>query len=123
MVNAGTGLPAALAQTFAPDGTQSVQDVFETGPAGTQVAAPIDVNAGQVYLLMFGTGVRGAKTVTATVGNQSVPVPFAGAQGTEVGEDQINIGPLPPSLAGSGSVPIALTADGVKANTVNVTIK
>jgi len=123
MVNAGTGLPAALAQTFAPDGTQSVQDVFETGPAGNQVAALIDVNAGQVYLLMFGTGVRAAKTVTATVGNQSVPVPYSGAQGTEVGEDQINIGPLPASLAGTGSVPITLTADGVKANTVSVTIK
>jgi uncharacterized protein (TIGR03437 family) len=123
VVNATSGLPAALAQTFAPGGTQSVQDAFETGPSGTLVATPIDVTAGQVYLLMFGTGVRGAKTVTATVGGQSVPVPFAGAQGTEVGEDQINIGPLPASLAGSGSVPIMLTADGVKANTVNITIR
>ena len=123
VVNAGTGLPAALAQTFAADGTQTVQNVFETGPSRSLVAAPIDVNAGQVYLLMFGTGVREAKTVTATVGNQSVPVPYAGAQSTEVGEDQINIGPLPASLAGSGSVPITLTADGVKANTVNIVIK
>jgi uncharacterized protein (TIGR03437 family) len=123
VVNAASGLPAALAQTFGPGDTQSVQDVYQIGPSGALVAAPIDVTAGQVYLLMFGTGVRDAKTVTATVGNQSVPVPFAGAQGTEVGEDQINIGPLPASLAGSGSVAIALTADGVRANTVNVTIR
>jgi uncharacterized protein (TIGR03437 family) len=124
VVNSSIGLPAAVAQTFGPGGAQSVQDVFETGPlTGALVAAPIDVTEGQVYLLMFGTGVRGAKTVTATVGNESVPVPYAGAQGTYVGEDQINIGPLPTSLAGSGSVPITLTADGAKANTVNITIK
>ncbi len=123
VVNSASGLPAALAETFAPNGTQSLQDVYETGPSGSLVAAPIDVTSGQVYLIVFGTGGRGAQTVTATVGSQSVPVPYAGAQGTYAGEDQINIGPLPASLAGSGSVAITLTADGVKANAVYVAIK
>ena len=46
-----------------------------------------------------------------------------GAQGTFAGEDQINVGPLPATLAGMGKVNIVLTADGQAANTVNVTIK
>jgi len=39
------------------------------------------------------------------------------------GEDQVNIGPLPQSLAGRGNVNILLTADGLAANTVNITIQ
>jgi len=37
--------------------------------------------------------------------------------------DQVNIGPLPAALAGTGSVNIVITADGQAANTVNVTIQ
>ena len=53
----------------------------------------------------------------------SVPVLFAGAQGTFAGEDQVNIGPLPRSLAGQGNVNLILAADGQAANVVNVTFK
>jgi uncharacterized protein (TIGR03437 family) len=48
---------------------------------------------------------------------------FAGAQGTYVGEDQINLGPLPRSLAGQGKATITLSADGVAANATNLTFK
>jgi uncharacterized protein (TIGR03437 family) len=77
----------------------------------------------QVYLEMYGTGIRNAKSVTVTVGGLSVPVLYAGAAPGFAGEDQVNIGPLPQSLAGKGSVNILLTADGQAANTVNVTIQ
>jgi uncharacterized protein (TIGR03437 family) len=118
-----SGLPAAVAQTFGPGGSQSVQDVYQLGPSNAIVPLPIDVTSGQVYLLLFGTGVRNAKTVVATVGNQNVPVLYAGPQGTFVGEDQINIGPLPASLAGAGAVALQLTADGVNANKASITIQ
>jgi uncharacterized protein (TIGR03437 family) len=39
------------------------------------------------------------------------------------GEDQVNIGPLPESLAGTGTVKIILIADGQAANTVTVNIQ
>jgi uncharacterized protein (TIGR03437 family) len=81
------------------------------------------VSAGQVYLEIFGTGIRNAKSVTATVGGHSVPVLSAGSQGVFIGLDQVNIGPLPPALKGSGQTNIVLTADGEAANTVNVTIQ
>jgi len=72
---------------------------------------------------MYGTGIRNAKTVTVTVGGVSVPVLFSGSAPGYAGEDQVNIGPLPISLAGKGNVNILLTADGQVANTVNVTIQ
>jgi uncharacterized protein (TIGR03437 family) len=56
------------------------------------------------------------------VAGAGVPSSF-GAQSQYVGLDQVNIGPLPRSLEGSGSVNIVLMADGETANTVNVTIK
>jgi hypothetical protein len=40
-----------------------------------------------------------------------------------VGEDQVNIGPLPQALAGKGTVNIILTADGQQANIVTVNIQ
>ncbi len=70
---------------------------------------------------MYGTGFRNATTVTATIGNLSVPVLYAGASSYS-GEDQVNIGPIPPSLAGKGNVTVVVTADD-KAATGSVTIQ
>ena len=89
------------------------------------IPLPINVASSntQVYLEMYGTGIRNAKNVSATVSGVNVPVFYSGGAPGYVGEDQVNIGPLPPSLAGQGSVNIVLTADGQTANTVNVTIQ
>jgi uncharacterized protein (TIGR03437 family) len=123
LANSKTGLPAAVTLTIHPDTTQSVANVFQVDTAGNINALPIDLSQGNVFLLMFGTGIRNAKSVTATIGGLAVPVGYAGPQGTFVGEDQINIGPLPASLAGKGSVPAILTADGQAANTATIVIK
>jgi len=57
------------------------------------------------------------------VGGQAVgvagPVPAPGFPGV----DQVNLGPLPRSLAGAGEVAIVLTVDGVRANEVTVAIQ
>ena len=47
----------------------------------------------------------------------------AGAALGYAGEDQLNIGPLPRSLAGQGNVTIFVLADGQPANTVDLTIQ
>ena len=52
-----------------------------------------------------------------------MPVLGAVAQGQFEGLDQVNIGPLPRSLAGSGLVNIELTIDTVPANIVTVNIR
>ncbi|HEV3261782.1 MAG TPA: hypothetical protein VG013_33340 [Gemmataceae bacterium] len=76
-----------------------------------------------MYLSQFGTGLQNAKSVAVTVGGQSVPVLYAGVQGTYDGLDQINVGPVPRSLIGSGKANIVLTADGQTANPVELAIK
>ena len=50
------------------------------------------------------------------------PVNFAGAQGSLVGLDQVNL-QLSRSLIGRGEVDVALTVDGKTANTVRINIK
>jgi uncharacterized protein (TIGR03437 family) len=91
------------------------------------VVAPLPISLGpsteQIYLELYGTGIRNTTRVTATVGGLSVPVLYAGPAPGYSGEDQVNIGPLPLSLAGAGSVNITLVANGQAANTVNVTIQ
>jgi hypothetical protein len=66
---------------------------------------------------------RGAVTATATVGGQPVavagPVPSVEFEGV----DQVNLGPLHPSLAGAGEVDIALTVDGIPVNILTVSIR
>jgi subtilase family serine protease len=92
---------------------------------GTVVPLPISLGPSteQVYLEMYGTGIRNASSVTASVGGVGVPVLFSGAAPGFAGLDQVNIGPLPRSLAGAGSAGIVVTADTQAANTVNVTIQ
>jgi uncharacterized protein (TIGR03437 family) len=93
--------------------------------AGSVVPVPISLGQSneQIYLEMYGTGIRDAKNVTVTVGGLSVPVLYYGAAPGYAGEDQVNIGPLPAALAGQGSVKIGLAADGQQANAVTVTIQ
>ncbi|MEP6963002.1 MAG: hypothetical protein ABI995_13055, partial [Acidobacteriota bacterium] len=104
--NSGQGVPAALALTIAPSGARTTVVVYVCGAAaGSCVPAPIDLGAAtqQVYLLLFGTGIRGyAQSVTATLGGVNVPVLGALPQPEFQGMDQVNIGPIPRSLAGRG---------------------
>jgi uncharacterized protein (TIGR03437 family) len=119
-----SGLAAALELIVPSNGPLSYLPVYQLGASNTLSPLPIDLNQvqGQVFLLLFGTGIRNAKNVTVTIGGQNIPSAFS-AQGTYAGEDQINVGPLPGSLAGKGNVSIVVTADGLVANTVNVTFK
>ncbi len=118
------GLAAAYAIRVAPGGAQSTMAVF-AGQNGSYVAVPINVasSAGQVLLILFGTGIRGAgNNVSATVNGVAATVTYTGMQGTDAGLDQVNL-LLPPQLAGSGTVNIVLSAGLSTANTVAVDIQ
>jgi uncharacterized protein (TIGR03437 family) len=90
---------------------EPVQGPVTLGPAGEQAT-----------LVLYGTGLNGAKEVTATVDGVAVPVAYAGPQGTYAGLDQINL-TLPQGLAGRGRVDVVVTAGGKPSNPVNVTIR
>jgi uncharacterized protein (TIGR03437 family) len=120
----GSGLVAAWVLPVVSGAQQALQPVYQLA-SGNVIALPVGLGPSteQVYLEIYGTGFRNAKSFTATVGDLSVPVLGAAATSQFVGEDQVNIGPLPQALAGMGNVNIVITADGHAANTVNVTIQ
>lgn len=123
----GQGVGAALAVTVRPDGSQLVRPVFDAGaPAGGRTAMPIGLGEGgeRVYLELFGTGLRHARgEAFATIGEVEVPVIGPVAQAEYPGLDQVNLGPLPRSLAGRGELPIRLLVRGRAANPVTVRIQ
>lgn len=82
----------------------------------------VPVGAGdQVYLLLYGTGMRGG-AATATVGDVAVPVAGPVAQGQYPGLDQINLGPLPLRI-GYGSKQIVIRQGEDVANITTVTFR
>jgi uncharacterized protein (TIGR03437 family) len=125
----GKGPAAAVALRMKADGTQVYEPVVQFDAVQQRfVSVPIDLGPAteQVYLILFGTGLRfrsSLMSVTATLGGTSMLVPFAGPQGDFVGLDQVNVGPLPRSLAGRGEVDVALTVDGEVANIVKINIR
>jgi uncharacterized protein (TIGR03437 family) len=119
---AGTGVPSAYFQIVTPSGPQVVQNSFQCDANG-QNCVPMLANlaSGQVYLSLFGTGVRHVTpgTVTATVGGVPVPVLYASVQPTYVGFDQVVL-QIPASLTGVNAANVVVSFDGTPANTVVV---
>ncbi|MFN0124907.1 MAG: hypothetical protein ACKV2V_30755 [Blastocatellia bacterium] len=124
----GQGLPAATILRAVTGGAQTHEPVgMFDATSGHYIAMPIDLSRDneEVHLILYGTGLRAHTSlanVTASIGGLTVPVQFAGQQGTMVGLDQVNI-LLPKSLRGKGEAAVTLIADGIAANTVKVMIK
>jgi uncharacterized repeat protein (TIGR01451 family) len=122
----GQGVYAGQAISVHADGSQTVVN-SATLNSGSNIltANPISLGTAtdKVYLVLYGTGLRNAASVTATLNGVSVPVTYFGAQGSFAGLDQINLGPLPASLAGTGVANLVITVDSQPANTVTVTIQ
>jgi uncharacterized protein (TIGR03437 family) len=92
---------------------ESVSDPIDLGPPGDQV-----------YLVLFGTGIRGATTAQVGVRIQGIdaPVLYAGPQVQFSGLDQVNV-LLPRELTGTGDASVVLTAAGTDAATVHISVK
>jgi uncharacterized protein (TIGR03437 family) len=124
----GRGLAAAQVLRVLPNGTQRYEPVVRYDPSANRfVAVPIEFgpSAEQLFLLLYGTGFRLRSqlgNVTATVGGVSVPVLYAGAQGSLAGLDQANL-QLSPALAGRGEVAVVFTLDGKPSNTVLIQLR
>ncbi len=120
----GQGVFAGQVLYVNADGSQTVANpaVWQAA-AGQYVPNPISLKGGQVYLVLYGTGLRHAAAVTASVNGVNLPVVYSGPQVTYPGLDQINLGPLPASLAGAGTITLAVSADGQPANAVTLAIQ
>jgi uncharacterized protein (TIGR03437 family) len=84
--------------------------------AGSCTLVPINVTA-QPYLVLYGTGIRGAAqaNVSVKIGNVDATVTYAGAQGTYAGLDQVNV-TLPSTLKGRGQLVVTVTVNGQATN-------
>lgn len=119
----GTGVPAANALRIV--GNAQTYEVIYTNNGGQITPVPIDLATGDVYLILYCTGVKGAPQngVTATIGGTATPILGFAATSEFVGLDQVNVGPIPKSLIGRGPVNVVLTVGGKPANTVTINIK
>ncbi len=128
----GRGPAAALVLRVKADGTQSYEPVARYDPAQNKyIPIPIDLGpeleeaSDQVFLVLFGSGVRrndDLKAVSAHAGGGVLPVVYAGAQGSFPGLDQINLR-LPRSLTVRGEQEVVLTLNARAANKVRIAVK
>jgi uncharacterized protein (TIGR03437 family) len=125
----GQGIGAMDAVRVDANGAQTpVQTYRYDSTQQRQVGVPISLGAetDKVFLSLYGTGLRGVQNlsdVTVEVGGVAVPVTYAGRQPQYEGLDQMNIGPLPRSLAGRGEVTIVTTIKGKRVNRLTVVIQ
>jgi len=121
----GQGVAAANVQRVRADGSQSFESVATyDSTQKTFVAVPISIGSDSIYLQLYGTGIRyrpSDKSVTCVIGGANVPVLYSGPAPGYFGLDQVNVGPVPSSLAAAGTVNVVCTVDGQAANTVTLT--
>ena len=86
----------------------------------TRIGAQGHSRGGSAVLVLYGTGLRGAREWSATIGGRVAAVTYAGPQGEFAGLDQINV-VVPEGV--TGVVDVVVRANGETANAVKVEIK
>jgi uncharacterized protein (TIGR03437 family) len=117
----GDGVPAAYGLRVRGGETTAVQILAYDQAQARWLPRPLDPGNEKepVYLVLFGTGFRangGLGTVRVRIGQTTIPALYAGEAPGFIGLDQLNIGPLPVSLAGAGLLELTITIDGKDAN-------
>ena len=128
--SSGAGAAAAYVIRVQTDGTQVFESAY-TCPSGITSCTtnPIASNTDQLFLVLFGSGLRHYSSLdnvqvsfsNNAIGTQTAPAQFVGPQGdgSTPGFDQVNV-MIPSSLAGAGTLDVAVTVDGVTSNTVQI---
>ncbi|NOT61194.1 MAG: hypothetical protein HOP19_13325 [Acidobacteria bacterium] len=122
----GQGVPAAVALRVKADGSLTYENISQI-QGNAIVPAPIGLGpeSEQVFLVLFATGARfntGLSNVSVDIGGITAPVLYAGAQGSFVGLDQLNLR-LPRTLIGKGLADLTATVDGQVTNKVQIRIQ
>src|SRR5205085_1055773 len=78
----GVGLAAANVIRVSAGGAQTAENVYQLDANNNIVAKPISFGAAtdQLYLTIYGTGFKNAQSATVTIGGQTVPALYTGAQ-------------------------------------------
>jgi len=124
----GQGVASGIVVRSRADGAQTTERIAVFDSMQNKfVPSPIDLGpAGdQVFLVLFGTGVRyrsSLSAVSATIGDVNAEALYVGPAPGFEGLDQVNLR-IPRSLAGRGEVEIAMIVDGKAANRMTCSIK
>jgi uncharacterized protein (TIGR03437 family) len=117
----GQGVMAATILRVKPDNSQIFEPVVRFDSAtGRFVSVPIDLGpeTDQVFLVMFGTGIRlrsALSAVNVKIGGTDVEVLYASVAPGFIGLDQINVR-LTRSFIGRGEVDVVMMVEGKMAN-------
>jgi hypothetical protein len=119
----GRGVPTGQIILVHADGSHTVENLA-TLSGSTYVATVIKLatTTDQIYLQLYGTGIRHAAKVTATISGAQLGVLYAGQQGAYPGLDQVNL-QLPKVLQAAGALNIVITAGTQAANAVMVLVQ
>jgi uncharacterized protein (TIGR03437 family) len=122
----GAGVAAALAERVDASGAVTPLAVFSCQSgivlSCLSSALPLGATTDTLYVSLYGTGIRAAKSVQVFAAGQQVQVLFGGAQGQYQGLDQVNIS-IPRALAGSGEASVYVVADGKTSNMTTIKIQ
>lgn len=125
----GEGVPAGVLVRVKANGTQSYEPVADYNPQTQRFIRRLiefgpDPNE-QLYLILFGTGIRNLATlkkVAVRHSQGSAEALYAGPQGDFAGLDQINI-QLNRQMVNFGQVYILLEVEGLKSNRLLIEFK
>jgi erythromycin esterase len=121
----GKGVAAAIALRFAGGKLVNSAPVFRYD-SGLARCAPsaiyMGTNSDRVFVSLYGTGLRHAGAVAATILGRTAPVTWSGPNSVYAGLDQVNV-EIPRSLLGRGPLTVRLTAGGVEANPVAIELE
>jgi len=119
---------AAASLTRVSGGKTSYEDVARLdATTNLFVAVPVDLgsDADQVYLTLYGTGLRLRSSLSAVqvvIGGVPVTADYAGSSDTVEGLDSVHM-LLPKELRGAGMADVVVTVNGVSSNGVRILIK
>ena len=119
----GLGPAAAQIAHADPGVTPTLRYTFTAAAVGQRQAIPIDLGGPnrESVLILYGTGIRGRKSIEVLVDGELQEVLFDGPQPQYVGLDQVNVR-LSRTLAGAGLVDVVVVVDGFPSNAVQVFI-
>ena len=121
--SSGSGVAAANALRFVDGQLTGTSLVFDVAAFPFQ-ATPIDLDPAnhQVFLSLFGTGIRNGGTVEVNIDGVPMTTIFGPAPSSEFeGLDQLNV-LLERVLIGRGLVEVVVTVDGIVSNVVEINI-
>lgn len=116
----GAGVPLASLVAVTREGASVALSPYRCDASGC-AAAPMALPPGttELYVVLYGTGIRNARGMVASIGSSAAEIPYFGAQPQFPGLDQVNL--LVRNPAGfSGRQPLSLSVDGVNSNTVEL---